>query len=446
MMGLILYGLMQGVHSLRELERLARMDLRCMWVAGGITPDHANANIGRFIVLHEDALTLEFFEALTRAILKASGSSSARLAGDGTVIEAVCSRYNLLKQEAARDRAQAAEAALEHAPTDGAAQRAKQRASQCQEICDARLGARQDKGKGTESLRINSTEPEAMVQRLKRRQGYGASYKLSVLANGDRIVTAFALDASSETRVVASMLDQSARVTGAQAEEVLLDAGYFDDEVIRATLALGVSLLCPPGQWPSGQMEGGLFHKSAFDYDELTDSYRCPAGPTLHLEAKARRTQNTREHRVYGAYTCGDCHLRENCTKAVHGWRIKRYPEDEQREALRVVMQHPQARRIFSQRKAIVEPVFSSLRGQQGLNRFRRHGLAAAKREFALHAMAHNLSRAVALQTALLAVQWATLLVLSKFGVNSTRSTSRRASALQPHALGLPHDAFCDSL
>jgi IS5 family transposase len=100
---------------------------------------------------------------------------------------------------------------------------------------------------------------------------------------------------------------------------------------------------------------------------------------------------------VYGASTRGDCHPRVKCTKAARGRRIKRYPEDEQREALRLVMQHPQAGRIFSQRKAIVELVFSRLRGQQGLNRFRRRGFVAVRREFALHVMAHNLSRAVAL-------------------------------------------------
>ncbi|MDE9462749.1 transposase [Xenorhabdus bovienii] len=51
----------------------------------------------------------------------------------------------------------------------------------------------------------------------------------------------------------------------------------------------------------------------------------------------------------------------------------------------------------MSQRKSIVEPVFSALRGIQGLERFRRKGLSAVKREFTLHAMAYNLSRAVAL-------------------------------------------------
>ncbi|MFB8829226.1 transposase [Azotobacter sp. CWF10] len=378
MMGLILYGVMQGIHLLRGLERLARLDLGCMWVTGGITPDHAN--IGRFITLHGDLLTQAFFESLTRAILKASGSASTRLAGDGTVIEAACSRYNLLKEEAVRERVQAATAALEHAPDDRAAQKEQQRSAQCESIFNERLVARQRHGKGMQSLRISAIEPEAMVQRLKRGQGYGASYKPSVLANSSRIITALAVDASSETRVVASMLDQSARITGTQAKEVLLDAGYFDDSVIEATLARDVSLLCPEGQWPSKATETDLFHKSAFKYDAQTDTYRCPAGQILTRETSARKTMNTREHRVYGAGTCGDCPLRAKCTKAAQGRRIKRYPEDEQREALRVVMQHPQARRVFSQRKAIVEPVFSSLRCQQGLNRFRRRGLAAVSR------------------------------------------------------------------
>ncbi|MDE9486402.1 transposase [Xenorhabdus bovienii] len=51
----------------------------------------------------------------------------------------------------------------------------------------------------------------------------------------------------------------------------------------------------------------------------------------------------------------------------------------------------------MSQRKSIVESVFSALRGIQGLERFRRKGLSAVKLEFTLHAMAYNLSRAVAL-------------------------------------------------
>ena len=41
MTGLILYGIMRGITSLRDLEHFARVDLGCMWVSGGILPDHA---------------------------------------------------------------------------------------------------------------------------------------------------------------------------------------------------------------------------------------------------------------------------------------------------------------------------------------------------------------------------------------------------------------------
>lgn len=407
MMGLVLYGVMQGIHSLRELERMGRLDLGCMWVTGGITPDHAN--IGRFIVMHEDVLTNDFFESLTRAVLDVTGSNSTRLAGDGTVIEAACSHYNLLKKEAIKERTVVALEAVRNAPDDRVAQQELQASQQCQEIFGAREAKRKSNGKSVESLCISGNEPEAMVQRLKRGRGFAPSYKPSVLANEARIITAFAVDVSSETNVVADMLDQSERVTGAGATELLADAGYFHDEVIEATLERDISLLCPEGQWPEKIKEEGQFHKNAFSYDQFTDTYQCPAGHKLIMLYKCAETPNTQEHGVYGSTSCQGCHLRDKCTSAVKGRRIKRYPEDEKRDALRFVMQQPQARRVFSQRKAMVEPVFSTLRCQQGLNRFRRKGLQAVKREFALHALAYNLSRAVALLWALFILFYAAL-------------------------------------
>lgn len=59
-------------------------------------------------------------------------------------------------------------------------------------------------------------------------------------------------------------------------------------------------------------------------------------------------------------------------------------------------MEQPQAKRLFAQRKAMVEPVFSALRERQGLNRFRRRGLSRVRLEFRLHLMAYNLGRALA--------------------------------------------------
>lgn len=394
MLGLILYGVMQGVHSLRDLERLSRLDLGCMWVTGGITPDHTN--IGRFIVLHDESLTQGFFEALTSTILKATGSTSTRVAGDGTVIEAACSHYKLLKEEAVKERATLAQHALERNPDDVAAQRKQQASAERLRIFEERKKARQRSGRATDTLGVSPTEPEAMVQRLKRGKGTGPSYKPSVLANENRIVTALAIHPSMETKVVEAMLDQSVRVAGGPVQELLLDAGYFDDGVIAATLQREVSLLCPEGQAPGVPKASTAFHKSQFSYDQTTDQYRCPTGQILILLKNVSATPNKRAFALYGTAACGNCASRALCTKA-KGRQIRRHPEESLRDALRQVMEHPQARSIFSKRKAMVEPVFSHLRGQQGLNRFSRKGLKAVKNEFALHIMAYNLSRAVAL-------------------------------------------------
>lgn len=413
MLGLILMGVMQGLHSLRELERLARLDLGCMWVTGGITPDHAV--IGRFIVLHEESITQTFFESLTRSILKTTGASSSRLAGDGTVIEAACSHYKLLKEEAIRALAGPSPSDSKDKNKDDDVEPPTGPGTQLLEVFEQRAKTRKRSGSSTDTLSISPTEPEAMVQRLKRGKGLAASYKPSVLANESRIVTAMDVDPSSETKVIAAMLDQNARVVEEQAEELLLDAGYFDDGVIAATLARDVSLLCPDGQTPGTGKAGKVFPKSRFHYDSFSDTYHCPEGAVLHLVKKNAATANTREHQLYATDACKNCANRSACTTTAKR-RIKRFPEDEQRDALRLVMQQKKVRAVFTKRQAMVEPVFSHLRGQQGLHRFRRRGLRAVKREFALHVLAYNLARAVALLRALFFDQKASLSGLwSKF-------------------------------
>lgn len=395
MLGLILYGVMQGIHSLRELERMSRLDLGCMWITGGIAPDHSN--ICRFIILHEKSLTTSFFESLTGHVLAKTKSTSTRLAGDGTVIEAACSHYRKLKAEAIRARAQATEDALLAAPDDPKAQQEKADSDRYVTVLEEREKSRKRSGRSLDTLVISATEPEAMIQPAKRGRGIAASYKPSILANEHRIITAMALDASSETKVVSAMLDQSLRVTGELPEELLLDAGYFDNGVIAAAIERDISLLCPDGKVPGEVKQGKVYAKSQFIYDETSNSYRCPAGQLLSKLKDVAATATKEAHTIYTTGACATCSVRDACISTSRGRRIERLATDPQREALRNVMGQAKIKDIFAQRQAMVEPVFSHLRGKQQLNRFRRKGLQAVAREFALHAIAHNISRALAL-------------------------------------------------
>jgi len=64
------------------------------------------------------------------------------------------------------------------------------------------------------------------------------------------------------------------------------------------------------------------------------------------------------------------------------------------------VFEQPAARNHYRQRKAMVEPVFAELKERQGLKRFRRRGRVRVAGEFALHCIAYNLKRVIALADA----------------------------------------------
>jgi transposase len=398
MLGLILYGIMQGISSLRLLEGLARTDLGCMWISGGILPDHSV--IGRFIQRHEGLLSGEFFEQLTARVLKATRSGTQTVAGDGSVIEAAASRFNLMKAEAL---SQAIEKARSRLATSGEAEAEKQQQQlvqldQAQTVLRAREQQRRAKGKPSDTVQINVQEPDAVIQPQKDKKRFVASYKPSVLANEIRVIVGLAVDPSSETGVVEGMLQQAQRLGGI--DTALFDAGYFSEGVIKATVAQEIELLCPEGQsrgdnWR--KCSDKYYPKSQFRYDPEQDVYHCPQGHVLRPVGRYQGNERYPGYVCYGTDACGHCAHRDACTKNAKGRQIKRYAADEAKDALREKMQQPQAQARYLKRQGMVEPVFSHLRYRQGLNRFRRKGLKAVRLEFSLHAMAYNLSRVLAI-------------------------------------------------
>src|SRR5260370_1930317 len=105
MLGLIVYGITQGKWSLRELERLARMDLGALWMSGRVQPDHST--IGKFIQLHAEVLSEQFFTTLVKQLVRKLHLSAGTVGMDGTVIAAAASHYRMLRADA-RGRAKRA--------------------------------------------------------------------------------------------------------------------------------------------------------------------------------------------------------------------------------------------------------------------------------------------------------------------------------------------------
>ncbi len=396
MVGLILYGIMRGITSLRDLEQFARVDLGCMWVSGGILPDHSI--LGRFIQRHADYLSEDFFISLTRQVLRVTGSDTRTVSGDGTVIEAAASRYRVVKEEALKQALEQAQQAVAEAPHDEKRVQRLEQLQAAEPVLQARKAAKQAKGKHADGMQITAVEPEAVIQPLKDKKRFAPSYKPSVLANAVRVIVAQAVDASSETQVVAGMLEQ-AKAQG-KIEAALFDAGYHCKGVLEATGEREIELLCPEGQSQGAswnKQSEKYYPKSRFQYDAQRDCYRCPQGQELVRLSEYKGNEQYPGYVQYGTSACEACEQRSRCTKSARGRRIKRYAEDAAKEVLREKMATPEARERYLKRQGMVEPVFSQLKGRQGLRRFRRKGLKAVRCEFSLHAMAYNLSRAMVL-------------------------------------------------
>lgn len=383
MAGVVLFGLMRGVSSLRELERFTRSDLECMWVGAGITPDHSI--LGRFIARHEQELSGPLFESIVQAVLRRTGSGRERLAGDGTVLEAMSSRYALIKREALEaQRAQL----REQAESKGEDCQEQTALAQIESACEA-LAERPN------AKAVVAHEPEAGLLKLKNGRGSRPAYQVAVLANPARVVVDAQVHSSSEQAALAEPLQ---RLDSTQTQELLLDAGFNTYAILESTLAKDISLLCPERAEHAREDQGsGVIPLRQFHYVDDGDYYLCPAEQQLHPCRRYAGNPETgqRAYVQYATHACAQCERRGQCTRGEQR-TIQRSAGQELKEAMRLVMAQPQARQVFAQRKAMVEPVFSTLRERQGLNRFRRRGLSGVRLELRLHLMAYNLGRALA--------------------------------------------------
>lgn len=431
MVGLVIYGVMEGKSSLRKLEELAVTDLGCMWLTGGIQPDHAT--IGRFICRHDEQLKGDGFLEVTESLLEVMPEVDREVAGDGTILEAFASEMSKLEDEAAEkwaeqmlDESPAScdesaevdprQATTEEETSSGQSRGAgggdaegppdRKQARKLLEHIAARRQERSHHGGNAKQTKFSRTEPDAVWHRYKDGR-YGFGYVSSIVANGQRFIVGQAVDRTSEKAVLEEMLDQAETLLEATAsveddpsviERVALDNNYFTLDILEEMVDRRLDALIYPdmceAQQETGELpkRGGKFAKEAFEYDPERDVYICPAGEALP-KTTSGSDRNGHAYASYGrSSVCEGCPLREECTESERGRTVKRYTKDRYKEAMRTVMAQRQAREAYGRRMGIVEPVFGQLRDRGGA-RARRAGLDGAAVEMAMNCLGHNFDR-----------------------------------------------------
>jgi transposase len=331
-----LYAYAVGMTSARRLEQRIREDLGLRYLAGGARPD--NWALSAFRRRHARELN----DVFTQVLEMARQMKLARLghvAIDSTRIQAAASRDRLdTEQRLRHERAKLRRSIRkwqklcdEQDPNEGAGTRVplEKLKEQLQEM-PRRLEKLAKSGKN----KVSRTDEDARF--LRERGGFALGYTAEVAVNEDHLIVAQRVTQNeADNHSLIPMVEQAEGESGAKAEKVLADAGFFSLENIAELERRGLDVYLPDSNLAR----------------ELNTGQRCP-------RVRLSRTQRR----------------------------------------MRQKLRDPAGRAVYRRRKALVEPVLGSLKEQRGMRRFRLRGLDKVRIEFTLAAIAFNLTRLLALR------------------------------------------------
>jgi len=326
-----LYAYAVGITSARRLEQRIREDLGLRYLAGGAKPD--NWALSAFRRRHGRGVNDVFTQVLEMA-RKMKLVRLGQVAIDSTRVQAAASRNRLETEERLRQ------------------ERAKLRRQirRWQKACDAEdpnegagtrlrlerlpeqlaeMPRRLEKLRKSGLKKLSRTDEDARF--LRERSGFVLGYTAEMAVNEEHLIVAQRVTQNAaDNGSLVPMVEEVERQSDVGAETVLADAGFFSIENIEELERRGCKVYVPDSNLAR----------------ELNTGQRCRAATLSPTQRRMRQK-----------------------------------------------LRDPAGRRVYGRRKALVEPVFGTLKEQRGMKRFRLRGLEKVSIEFTLAAIGFNLTR-----------------------------------------------------
>jgi transposase len=141
-------------------------------------------------------------------------------------------------------------------------------------------------------------------------------------------------------------------------------------------------------------IEDNRFNISNFEYNEENDEFICPENQRLKFLYEGYEKERKRKYRLYKGTECKNCELSKNCTKRMDGIRHLKIAEfSKERKQLADKMETEEAKKIYRQRKQVVEPAIGNYKENLGFREFLTRGLKSVRNEFNLVCTAANLRK-----------------------------------------------------
>lgn len=399
LMGLFLWGHLNGIRSSRKLERESQRNLEVIWLCENLRPDFKTiADFRKDNGEGIKGVVVEFRLWCLRAGLY----GKEIVAVDGSKFKAVNSKERnftrkKLSQIITRERARISEYLEAVAVADeteseepelSAAQLKEKIAGLERYLAEHEELARQLEATG--ESQVSLTDPEAKL--MKTAKGSEVSYNVqTVVDSKHKLIAAYEVtNERNDLGQLAVMALQAKEALQVEELTVLADGGYFEGNALKECEQAGVTTYVP--QPESGEAKRrGIFERKQFRYDQERDLYLCPQGEELHWTKTTNDRERNKKFKVYATKACAQCPLRAQCTTSKYGRKIKRWVDQG-------VIDRLQARNrgrpeLLKLRKTLAEHPFGTIKWGMNQGFFLLKGISKVTTETGLTVLSYNLKR-----------------------------------------------------
>lgn len=437
---LILLGYSRGMMGSRKLERACKENILFMAMACGQTPDHST--LAAFIgSMSEDEIS-DLFTSVLLVCAEEDLLGGTHFSLDGLKLPSNASKewsgthFDLRKKKEALER-KVTEAVKEHKEIDGRGvdsdkerfekkvNKLKKSAERIEDFLD-----KNDPKQGCSGKEIQSNITDNESAKLTTSHGVQQGYNANAVVDEDNqvIVNAEVFGSEPDSRVLDDMLTGAETNLNAAGIEdplknkiVSADTAYFSKENLKACEEHEVDAYIPDPKFRKRDIrfeDAGRHRRSVdkrkekykskkrwfrpedFTFDDDTGKLMCPAGQPLYKNGSNFKTKDGYLATSYRApkRACTGCKLRSKCM---------RNPEGKSRQVrifhgkhsgsitdrMRNKIDTPEARKTYSKRLGIVEPVFGNIRAHKKLDRFTLRGKPKVNIQWLLYCIVHNIEK-----------------------------------------------------
>jgi hypothetical protein len=219
---------------------------------------------------------------------------------------------------------------------------------------------------------MSATDPDAALVRRGSGESRPRYQHHRAIDDANGVITAVETTPGSiaENKKLLDLIDQHETNTRCGVQTVVADHKYGTQENYVACAERGLTSHMGDASKNQNHVRSeGIYAESAFVYDPVSDTFRCPAGQTL----RARRVHPVRRTMEYKAArsVCAACVLRSQCTRASNGRTVKRHENQAALDVARAQAQSVAARRDRRRRQHLVERSFADAANNHHFKRAR---------------------------------------------------------------------------